>query len=49
MPAPVAAAQPQPPPGKAPLQNLDEFEALPQPERLARMDEADELFLRGER
>jgi hypothetical protein len=48
VPAPVAAAQPQPPPGKAPLRNMDEFEALPQSERLARMDEADELFLKGE-
>ncbi|MFI5003448.1 MAG: hypothetical protein ACHQE6_00395 [Solirubrobacterales bacterium] len=38
---------PQPPPGKAPVQSLEEFEALPQAERLARMDEADALLLSG--
>jgi hypothetical protein len=52
VPAPVAelaATLSTPPAGKAPLRNLDEFEALPQAERLARMDEADELFRKGER
>src|SRR2546429_9955169 len=45
--AALAAQQtgPQPPPGKAPLRTLDEWEALPQAERLARMDEADWLFV----
>jgi len=40
-------AGPAPPAGKAPLANLDEWEALPQAERLTRMDEADALLLRG--
>lgn len=45
-----AAAQPvgpPPPAGKAPLQNLDEFEALPLAERVARVDEADALLRAG--
>lgn len=50
VPAPVAAANagPQPPPGKAPLQTIDEWEALPKDERLARMDEVDALLLEGQ-
>ena len=46
--AALAAQQtgPQPPPGKAPLRTLDEWEALPQDERIERMDEADALYLR---
>ena len=54
VPTPVAAAAaeraaiPQPPPGKAPLRNLDEWEALPtQSECAARMDEADQLIRQG--
>lgn len=45
--SPSAAAgdgKPPPPAGKAPVQSLDEFEALPQSERLARMAEADWLL-----
>jgi hypothetical protein len=52
VPAPVAAAHaagPQPPPGKAPLQTIDEWEALPQDERIARMDECDALVLEGKK
>jgi hypothetical protein len=48
----AGAAYPGGPPapaGKAPLQNLDEWEALPRAERLTRMDEADALLLRGEK
>jgi hypothetical protein len=51
VPAPVAAAAarqgPQPPVGKAPLQSVDEWEALPQSERVARLDEVDALILEG--
>jgi hypothetical protein len=47
MPTTGRAAGPQPPAGKAPVQTLDEFEALPQPERIARMAEADWLLLQG--
>jgi hypothetical protein len=51
VPAPVAAAEaqrgPQPPAGKAPLQTVEAWEALPQEERLARMDEVDALLLEG--
>jgi hypothetical protein len=45
VPAPVAAAQqgPQPPPGKAPLQSLDEANSLPLAEVVARMDEVEHL------
>lgn len=46
--APGYPGGPPPPAGKAPLQNLDEWETLPQAERLARMDEADALLLRGD-
>lgn len=52
VPAPVAASQPQgpqPPPGKAPLQTLDEWEALPDKEQLARMDEVDAMLRAGEK
>jgi hypothetical protein len=51
VPAPVAAVDrgPQPPPGKAPLQSLDEWEALPQDERIARLDECDALQQQGQR
>jgi hypothetical protein len=45
MPTTGRAAGPQPPAGKTPVQTLDEFEALPQAERLARMAEADFLLL----
>lgn len=43
--APEANAQgrPQPPPGKAPLQSLDEANSLPQAEVMARMDEVEWL------
>jgi hypothetical protein len=44
----AAAPGPPAPAGKAPLRNLDEWEALPQTERLARMDEADFFILRGD-
>jgi hypothetical protein len=49
VPAPVAAAQqlPQPPPGKAPLQTVDEWEALNEREQLERMDELDVLLRAG--
>jgi hypothetical protein len=51
VPAEVAAVAPavgpQPPAGKAPLRSLDEWEALPQTERQARMDEADQLQREG--
>ncbi|HEY4896456.1 MAG TPA: hypothetical protein VII01_10235 [Solirubrobacteraceae bacterium] len=44
----VAAPQgPEPPAGKAQLHSLDEWEALPQAERIARLDEADQLYLQG--
>jgi hypothetical protein len=43
------APGPTPPAGTAPIQSLDEFEALPQAERIARMDEADALILRGDK
>jgi hypothetical protein len=47
---PVAVpVEPTPPAGNGQLQTLDEWEALPQDERIARMDEADALILRGER
>jgi hypothetical protein len=53
VPAPVAASAaeqgPQPPPGKAPLQTLDDWEALSEREQLARMDEVDELMRQGQR
>ena len=45
--AATSATGPTPPPGKAPLQNLDEWEALPHDEQLARMDEVDYLLGRG--
>jgi hypothetical protein len=38
-----ADGKPGAPAGSAPLENLDQWEALPQAERLARMDEADWL------
>jgi hypothetical protein len=51
VPAPVAAAAqaagPQPPPGRAALQTIDEWEAFPEKEQLARMDEVDELLRQG--
>jgi hypothetical protein len=51
-PAQAVAAAPQgstPPPGKAPLQTLDDWEALSEREQLARMDEVDELMRQGQR
>jgi hypothetical protein len=47
--AQAVAPGPPPPAGKAPLSSLDDWEALPQAERLARLDEADALYLRGEK
>lgn len=44
-PAASADGKPQPPAGKAPLQSLDEYEALPQTERIERMAEVDWLYL----
>lgn len=38
-----ADGKPSPPAGKAPLRSLDEFDALPQAEQIARLDEADWL------
>lgn len=43
-----ASPWPTPPPGKAPLRTLGEWEALPEDEQLARMDEVDELILKGQ-
>lgn len=42
-PAANAAGRPQPPPGKAPLQSLDEANSLPQAEVVARIDEVEWL------
>jgi hypothetical protein len=42
------SAGPQPPPGRAPLTSLDQWEALPEKEQLARMDEVDQLLREGE-
>lgn len=42
-----AVAGPTPPPGKAPLTTIDEWEGLPQKEQLARMDELDYLIAAG--
>jgi hypothetical protein len=44
MPTTGRTAGPQPPAGKAPLQSLDDWEALPDREQLARMDEVDWLI-----
>jgi hypothetical protein len=53
VPAAVAAAQqaagPQPPPGKAPLTSIDEWEALPEREQMDRMDEVNDLLRKGEK
>jgi hypothetical protein len=46
-PSPVNFATP--PPGKAPIRSLDEWEALPQGEQLSRMDEVDVLLRQGAR
>lgn len=44
-PAATATKDPtQPPPGKAPLETLEQAEALPEKERIARMDEIDALL-----
>ena len=44
--AAAASALPTPPPGRPALESLDQWEALPQAERIRRMDEADALYLR---
>jgi hypothetical protein len=43
------AAGPQPPAGEAPLQTVEDWEALGQKEQLARMDEVDVLLRQGQR
>jgi hypothetical protein len=50
-PAPAAPQGPvsTPPPGKAPLRTIDEWEKLSQQEQLARMDEVDHLLAEGQR
>lgn len=48
--APEPPRGPTPPPGKAPLRTIDDWEALPsEAERMARMNEVDQLLLEGQK